>query len=73
MKPVKRSIRLPYDSGQPCRTLVRTTDDAAVERTTLAKLYFRYGAMNSGKSTGLLQASCNYEDRRPFRSEPVNH
>jgi len=27
---------------------------AAVEKTILAKLYFRYGAMNSGKSTGPL-------------------
>jgi thymidine kinase len=29
----------------------------------LAKLYFRYGAMNSGKSTALLQAAFNYEER----------
>ncbi|MBA8991792.1 thymidine kinase [Curtobacterium pusillum] len=29
----------------------------------MAKLYFRYGAMNSGKSTGLLQATYNYEER----------
>ena len=29
----------------------------------LAKLYFRHGAMNSGKSTGLLQAAFNYEER----------
>lgn len=29
----------------------------------MAKLYFRYGAMNSGKSTGLLQAAHNYEER----------
>ncbi len=29
----------------------------------MAKLYFRYGAMNSGKSTGLLQAAFNYEER----------
>lgn len=27
------------------------------------KLYFRYGAMNSGKSTNLLQAAYNYEER----------
>ena len=27
------------------------------------KLYFRYGAMNSGKSTALLQAAHNYEER----------
>ena len=27
------------------------------------KLYFRYGAMNSGKSTALLQAAYNYEER----------
>ncbi|RZU63495.1 thymidine kinase [Zhihengliuella halotolerans] len=29
----------------------------------MSKLYFRYGAMNSGKSTGLLQAAFNYEER----------
>ena len=29
----------------------------------MAKLYFRFGAMNSGKSTGLLQAAFNYEER----------
>ncbi|WP_427016196.1 thymidine kinase [Pseudarthrobacter sp. P1] len=29
----------------------------------MAKLYFRYGAMNSGKSTGLLQVAYNYEER----------
>jgi thymidine kinase len=29
----------------------------------VAKLYFRYGAMNSGKSTALLQAAFNYEER----------
>ena len=31
--------------------------------SSVAKLYFRYGAMNSGKSTGLLQAAFNYEER----------
>ncbi|HRN28515.1 MAG TPA: thymidine kinase, partial [Terrimesophilobacter sp.] len=29
----------------------------------MAKLYFRYGAMNSGKSTALIQAAYNYEER----------
>ena len=29
----------------------------------MAKLYFRYGAMNSGKSTGLLQTAYNYEEQ----------
>jgi thymidine kinase len=29
----------------------------------VAKLYFRYGAMNSGKTTALLQAAFNYEER----------
>ncbi|MFD3443009.1 thymidine kinase [Microbacteriaceae bacterium 4G12] len=29
----------------------------------MAKLYFRYGAMNSGKSTAMLQAAFNYEER----------
>lgn len=29
----------------------------------MAKLYYRYGAMNSGKSTALLQVAYNYEER----------
>ncbi|MCI6157830.1 MAG: thymidine kinase [Peptoniphilaceae bacterium] len=29
----------------------------------MAKLYFRYGAMNSGKSTLLMQVAYNYEER----------
>ena len=29
----------------------------------MAKLYFRYGAMNSGKSTFLLQVAHNYEEK----------
>ncbi len=29
----------------------------------MAKLYYRFGAMNSGKSTALLQAAHNYEER----------
>ena len=29
----------------------------------MAKLYFRYAAMNAGKSTVLLQAAYNYEER----------
>lgn len=29
----------------------------------MAKLYYRYGAMNSGKSTAILQAAYNYEER----------
>ena len=29
----------------------------------MSKLYFRYGDMNSGKSTALLQAAFNYEER----------
>ncbi|MDE0572107.1 thymidine kinase [Demequina sp. B12] len=32
----------------------------------MAKLYFRYGAMNSGKSTMLMQAAYNYEERGQF-------
>ena len=28
----------------------------------MAKLYFRYGAMNSGKTTNLLQVAYNYEE-----------
>ena len=29
----------------------------------MSKLYFRYGAMNSGKSTHLMQVAHNYEER----------
>lgn len=29
----------------------------------MAKLYFRYGAMNCGKSTALIQVAYNYEER----------
>lgn len=29
----------------------------------MSKLYFRYGAMNSGKSTSLMQVAHNYEER----------
>ncbi len=29
----------------------------------MSKLYFRYGAMNSGKSTALMQVAHNYEER----------
>ena len=29
----------------------------------MSKLYFRYGAMNSGKSTSLMQVSFNYKER----------
>ncbi|SJM69445.1 thymidine kinase [Gulosibacter sp. 10] len=39
----------------------------------MAKLYFRYGAMNSGKSTVLLQTAFNYEERghRVLLAKPV--
>jgi thymidine kinase len=29
----------------------------------MAKLYFRYGAMNCGKSTNLMQVAYNYNER----------
>ena len=29
----------------------------------MAKLYFRYGAMNSGKTTAMLQVAHNYEEK----------
>ncbi|MEK9907635.1 MAG: thymidine kinase [Aquiluna sp.] len=32
----------------------------------MSKLYFRFGAMNSGKSTALLQAAFNYEERGQY-------
>lgn len=39
----------------------------------MAKLYFRYGAMNSGKSTALMQVAHNYEERgmRVFVIKPA--
>ena len=55
--------------GDVCRTGRRVRLRAAqrTERTRwnghMAKLYFRYGAMNSGKSTALLQVAYNYEER----------
>ena len=30
----------------------------------MAKLYFRYGAMNCGKTTHLLQTAHNYEEQK---------
>lgn len=38
----------------------------------MAKLYFRYSAMNSGKTTALIQAAFNYEERgmRPVIIKP---
>ena len=36
---------------------------AFYEVTFMAKLYFRYGAMNSGKSTALMQVAHNYEEQ----------
>ena len=29
----------------------------------MAKLYFRYGAMNCGKSTSIIQVAYNYEEK----------
>ena len=43
----------------------------------MSKLYFRYAAMNAGKSTALLQAAYNYEERgmrvRMFTAALDNH
>ena len=38
----------------------------------MAKLYFRYGAMNCGKTTLLLQTAYNYEERgmKPLLFKP---
>ena len=35
----------------------------------MAKLYFNYSTMNAGKSTMLLQASYNYQERGMRQSE----
>ena len=37
--------------------------DSEVQVNNMAKLYFRYGAMNSGKTTMLLQTAHNYEEQ----------
>ena len=39
----------------------------------MAKLYFRYGAMNSGKTALLLQAAYNYEEKgmKPYIIKPI--
>lgn len=39
----------------------------------MAKLYFRYSAMNSGKTTAVMQAAFNYEERgmRPVIMKPL--
>ena len=42
----------------------RSADNAALAATaSMSKLYFRYAAMNAGKSTALLQVAHNYEER----------
>ena len=51
---------LPPGVPGPARTPARTPRRVTAH---MAKLYFRYGAMNSGKSTALLQAAFNYEER----------
>ena len=38
----------------------------------MAKLYFRYGAMNSGKSTALMQVAHNYEEQDKMRRTQHN-
>lgn len=37
--------------------------DLVIDISAMAKLCFRYGAMNSGKTTALLQVAHNYEER----------
>ena len=36
----------------------------------MAKLYFRYGAMNSGKTTALMQVAYNYKERGMRGTDP---
>ncbi|MEN9715415.1 MAG: hypothetical protein RJA35_882 [Actinomycetota bacterium] len=45
----------------PPQAITRTLH--AIIFMEMSKLYFRYGAMNSGKSTALLQVAHNYEER----------
>jgi thymidine kinase len=51
---------LVYD---PQRDLVPVGCGAWRKVAFMSKLYFRYAAMNAGKSTALLQAAHNYEER----------
>lgn len=46
----------------PCHRYVQKYKTLGV-MTNMSKLYFRYGAMNCGKSTNLLQVAHNYEER----------
>lgn len=43
------------------------------DRNNMSKLYFRYSAMNAGKSTALLQVAYNYRERdqRPIIAKPA--
>jgi thymidine kinase len=51
-------------SGAPFREVARRPKGAkALREWIMAKLYFNYSTMNAGKSTMLLQASYNYQER----------
>ncbi len=43
--------------------MLASIEESPKKGPEMAKLYFRYGAMNSGKSTALLQVAHNYEER----------
>ena len=44
------------------RTKIKNVETGAVMEILMAKLYFRYGAMNCGKTTALLQTAHNYSE-----------
>ncbi len=49
-------------AGGPGRASARMIGETPPE-TPVAKVYFRYAAMNAGKSTRLLQVRHNYHER----------
>ena len=51
------------DSRPKLRAKYRSIPKRTLVSLQLAKLYFRFAAMNAGKSTSLLQVAHNYEER----------
>jgi thymidine kinase len=49
--------------GRPLFFFDRCFHEAEIKESSMAKLYFHYSTMNAGKSTMLLQASYNYQER----------
>lgn len=59
---MRHHLRLKGDDCSPVVSY-KTDPYSTSMRVAMAKLYFYYSAMNAGKSTTLLQAAYNYEER----------